>query len=40
MGFVHDDGQAGTVSDVLEQWSFTLEVELDHSDVKVYLPVR
>ncbi len=37
--FVHDDGQGGTVADVIEQWSFTLEVELDHW-VKVYLPVR
>lgn len=44
--FVHTDGQVGTVADVIEQWSFTLEVELDlwkigkNSKVKVYLPVR
>lgn len=44
--FVHDDDQVGTVVDVVERWTFTLEVELDGwkmgngSGAKLYLPVR
>lgn len=43
---MHDDGEVGNVSAVIEQWSFTLEVELDRwkignrSGAKVYIPVR
>lgn len=43
--FVHDDGQVGSVTDFIEQWAFTLEVELNHrkdgsAEGKVSLPVR
>ena len=43
---MHDDGQVGNVAAIVEQWSFTLEVELDcwtmedRSGAKVYVPVR
>lgn len=43
--FVYDDGQVGIVADFIEQWAFTLEVELNHWKVgstkgEVSLPVR
>lgn len=43
--FVDDDGQVGIVADLIEQWAFTVEVELDHGKTgsaggKVCLPVR
>lgn len=44
--FVNGNGKTGTVSNVYEEWDFTLEVELDkwrvgsRSGAKLYLPVR
>lgn len=42
----HADGHVGMVVDVVEQWAFTLEVELDgwkmagNTGTKIFVPVR